>query len=174
MNSEQLSKLKQISEESKAPIVIHDLQDICKQKIFVNKLTKEFLKIQIQMSEESKKLQDYSIQNAIDKMDIVDTLIELYEKQLVTYDKLRQNESIILYNNLNDMNSLPDKIIKLLSNLEVLDDKLKDLSVKIDQYSSCITNEKLGNQYIIKQKQPDNLLNSCAVEYSNERQLDTD
>ncbi len=167
MDSKQLSGLKAAAEEAKKPVYVHDLQHICKQKVLINKITMEFLKTQIQLSEASTKLQAYSIQNAKDKIVLVDQLITLFEKQCSQFDPFRQDECMEIYNQLNELNVQPDEINKLISTLGTLDDKLKDLATRIDYFESLIPTQQDGTQYALKKKLPENPQGTCAYEYSN-------
>ncbi len=164
MDSKQLSNLKKVSEDAKKPIVIHDLQEICKQKVLVNRITREFLKTQIQSSEQSLQLQKYYIQNTREKLDMVDRLIELYEKQCGIFDTLAQEECLSIYKDLNELNVPPPEIVVLLKTLNVLDDKMKDLSSKIDYFSARIPDEQVGIQYTIKKNVSEN---TCARDFLN-------
>ncbi len=164
MDSKQLANLKQVSEDAKKPIVIHDLQEICKQKVLVNRITREFLKTQVKLSELSLQLQKHSIQNAAEKLKLVDRLIELYEKQCGTFDTITQEECLSIYSDLNDLNAPPPEIVVLLKTLNTLDDKLKDLSDKIEYFSARIPDEQAGVQYTIKKNMPDT---TCAQDFLN-------
>lgn len=164
MDSKQVANLKNISNDVKKPIIMHDLQDICKQKVLVNKITAEFLTTQIKLSEASKKLQEYSIENAKEKLVITNDLIELFEEQCSIFDEQRQEECIRLYKQLNDLNVCPISIGNLISELDTLDNKLKDLADRIDHFERIIPAEQVGTQYTIKKKL--DLENSCSREFS--------
>ena len=162
MDSTQIASLASIAEASKKPIIVHDLQAVCKQKILVNKITAEFLRTQIQLSENSKKLQDYSITNAKDKLALTNELIRLFEEQHKEFDECRQDECMEIYRQLNDLNTPNFETKKLIAELEKLDDKLKDLAIRIDYFEKRVPQEQEGTQYTIKKKV--NLDKSCSYD----------
>lgn len=164
MDSKQIANLKNIAEEAKKPVVVHDLQDICKQKVLVNKITAEFLRTQIKLSESSRKLQDYSIQNAGEKLELTNQLITLFEEQCKVFDVFRQEECMKLYKQLNELNTPPEEIIKLISNLDTLDEKLKDLALRIDYFERGVPTEQAGTQYAFRGKAQ--LEQTCGQQYS--------
>ena len=152
MDSTQIANLKNVADNLKKPVVVHDLQAVCKQKILVNKITAEFLRTQIQLSESSKKLQDYSITNAQEKLTLTNELIRLFEEQHKEFSEFRQEECIEIYNQLNSLNTPPVAMTKLLKELGTLDDKLKDLAIRIDYFEQRVPQEQEGTQYTIKPK----------------------
>ena len=165
MDSKQIANLKNIAQEAKKPVVVHDLQDICKRKILVNLMTAEFLRTQIELSESSKKLQDYSIQNAKEKLGLTNQLIKLFEEQCKVFDELRQDECLEIYEQLNSLNQLPAEMATLIRRLPELDDKLKKLAELIDHHEGNIPENQLGTQYSIKKKVE--LDQTCSQEYSS-------
>jgi flagellar basal body P-ring protein FlgI len=165
MDSKQIANLKNIAEEAKKPVVVHDLQDICKQKVLVNKITAEFLRTQIKLSESSKKLQEYSIQNAKEKLELTNQLITLFEEQCKVFDAFRQEECLELYKQLNELNAPPEEIVKLIGDLSTLDEKLKDLAIRIDYFERGVPAEQAGTQYKLKNKVQ--LDQTCGQQYSN-------
>ena len=165
MDSKQIANLKNIAEEAKKPVVVHDLQDICKQKVLVNKITAEFLRTQIKLSKSSRKLQDYSIQNAGEKLELTNQLITLFEEQCKVFDAFRQEECMKLYKQLNELYAPPEEIVKLISNLDTLDEKLKDLALRIDYFERGVPTEQTGTQYTFRGKAQ--LEQTCGQQYSN-------
>lgn len=151
MDATQLSKLKEISDQAKKPVVIHDLRDIISKKILINKITVEFLKTQRKFAELSQQLQQYSADDIDQKILIVNRLITLYEEQMKEFTDFRQEECISLYA---DLNSLQDvRIPGLVVELDRLDHKIRDLSVKIDALEQTVPSIKEGIQYELRKKQ---------------------
>ena len=112
-------------------------------------------------------MQDYSISNTNEKIPLVEKLINLYEQQLNVFDPFKQEECLELYQQLNDLNVMPPDIIDIAKSLEALDDKMRDLAIKIDQIEATIPATKSGTQYSATIKQPDNPMGTCAYEHIN-------
>lgn len=161
MDSKQISKLKEVSDAAKKPIIEHDLKDIIHRKIIVNKVTLEFLKTQKLLSENAKVLQYYYATNAAEKIDIVEQITSLFEEQYSVFDEDRQNEILDLYRKLHEIQKEPEEIKKILKTLASLDEKLKDLGSKIDYLEKSVPDVKEGTQYTIRKKEAE----PCRSEY---------
>ena len=167
MDSKQLASLGDLRRQPAPKVNAHDLSDIIQRKIISNKVSLEFLKTQREFSLASKKMQDYSISNTNEKIPLVEKLINLYEQQLNVFDPFKQEECLELYQQLNDLNVMPPDIIDIAKSLEALDDKMRDLAIKIDQIEATIPATKSGTQYSATIKQPDNPMGTCAYEHIN-------
>lgn len=155
---------------SKPVLVFHDLQDICKQKIIANNYTRDFLKTQILLSEELKKIQDYNIQNCKEKLELTDALDKLFEEQCKIFDAFRQEECISIYETLNELNEPSVALSESLKKINELQDQLKELDNLIDRYATGIPDQQAGTQYEVKIKpntEVDSLLDSDSSVDSN-------
>ncbi len=160
MDSKQLATLHKMP----TTVTAHTLQDICTRKIIVNRITATFLQTQIQLSELSKKLQDYSIDNAKNKLVLVQELCKLYEEQYAKFEQDRQTECMEIYKLLNELNVCPDYVQKMVKELGELDSKLKDLAERIDYYEKDIPMEQDGIQCMGKIQVGTGA--TCAQEYT--------
>lgn len=130
-----------------------EVYDLVSKKILVNKMSIENLKYQIQYFEAFKKAQDISIQEAQNKLKLVNQLNSIFEKQLSDFTTERQDECIVLYKQLYDLDTKPSKELSAASTvLKDIDNKMRIICTKIESLESTIPNEKLFTKFTIKNR----------------------
>jgi hypothetical protein len=116
----------------------------------------ENLKLQLNYFQRCKKMQDYSIKTAVDKIELVKKLNTILEKQLTNFDNDRQNECMLIYKQLYDLDNLcntSEDYIKTIKEINNLDEKMRTLCVKIDQLEATIPNEKIVTNFKVTPKE---------------------
>lgn len=133
-----------------------DAYELITKKIIINKMSSELLKTQIEFSNASKILQDAAILVATEKIRLVSDLNDIFEKQLGDFDADRQDQCISIYYSLSLLDSPTEDRSKLLNKLATLDNKMRELSSRIDQFESTMPVEQLVTNFKISKKDTNN------------------
>lgn len=141
---------------------ISDAYDIMSKKILINKMSLECLKHQVDFSENSIKLQTLSKETALKKIKLIEELTTLFEKQLSNFDELRHKECMLIYDEINDLDSQTDEQKRLVSKLQTHENAIFTLMPKIQHIENTIPNERMLTNYTIKT--PVSAISTCNEE----------
>ncbi len=143
-------------------IAITDAYDVMSKKILINRMSMECLQHQIAFSENSIKFQKLTKQVAEKKLKLINELNTLFEKQLSTFDELRHKECMLIYDEINELDTPTAEHNKLINELKKHEEAMFSLMPKIQHIESTIPNEQSITNYAIKN--PVNVAASCNEE----------
>lgn len=133
-------------------LTYNDAYDILSKKILINKIALENMQYQKVFLSNCKILQDYNLTTLNKKMECVVKLNELFEQQLAKFTEERQDECILLYKKLSELEQPTTEVIQVHNVLNETEERMKDLCVKIDALERTIPAEKIITQYSVKPK----------------------
>jgi recombinational DNA repair ATPase RecF len=145
------------------PMTYNDAYELITRKILINKMSIENLKMQIEFSQCDRKLQELSIDVANKKIELANRLTELFEQQLTEFTADRQDQCIYIYQELNQLDKPSVEYVSLCKKLDSLNEKMKDLCVRIDGLERTIPKEKLLTQFLVKQSTADDCHTSATI-----------
>lgn len=143
---------------------VDDAHEIMTRKIIIGRMSIEALKLQIEYSKNSKKLQDLTMSVANQKIKLIEKQNALFEEQFKSFDDLRQDECMNLYDDINALDSMPDEARVVCKTLEETEKKMQDLLLRIDALAKLIPERFSVTKYTVKPKQNANVSNNCATE----------
>jgi hypothetical protein len=149
MDSKQLATL---AAPRSSKFTITDCHDIVNKKIIVNRMSIESLKLQMELSDDSIKLQNMTRDLAMKKLKLVEQLNDVWEKQLGLFDEGRKLECMNITEDINKLDVLPTSITDVINRLENTRDKLTALIMRIMELESMIPEAKNMDQFTLRFK----------------------
>lgn len=143
---------------------VDDACEIMNRKIIIGRMAIEALKLQVEFSNNSKKLQDVTMQAANQKIKLIEQQNALFEEQLKGFDEIRQDECMNLYDEINALDTMPDEARNVCKVLEETERKMQDLYIRIDALAKLIPERFAVTKFTVKPKQNANVSNNCATE----------
>lgn len=131
-----------------------EVYELISRKILINKMTSEQLRKQIEFSAESKKLQDFAIDDNKYKLQLVDDLTKLFEQQLSNFDENRQEECLEIYKQLNENNKPSYEYVEQYKKLMRLERDIKSLAERVDALEKTIPSNVEFEHYAVSAKNP--------------------
>lgn len=164
MDSKDLSRL---ADHKNSKITYTDSYDLITKKILINKLSTENLNHQIECSNNVKKIQDLIINIANEKKELINKLNNLLEMQLKEFTDIVQLECNDIYGYINELDEPSAEYIRYIKQIEILENKMKELNYKIQAIENTIPQTQLITNYSITIKQDNcNDLEAANIEYN--------
>ena len=130
-----------------------DAYELMHRKILINKMSIESLNLQMKYSQTTKQIQDVIMETTKNKISLAEKLNVLFEQQLREFTAERQDECIVIYKDLNDLDANPSpKFMELYEQMQEYENKITDLNIKIEALEKTIPMEKLITQFEVKLK----------------------
>lgn len=149
---------------SRPAFSVDDAYEIMHRKIIIGRMSIEALKLQVEYSNNSKKLQDITSDIANQKIKLIEQQNALFEQQLKGFDDIRQDECMNLYDDINALDIMPEEARVVCKKLEETEQKMQDLYVRIDALAKMIPERFEVTKFTVKPKQNTNISNSCTTE----------
>lgn len=146
---------------------VDDAREIMNRKIIIGRMSIEALKLQVDFSNNSKKLQDITTDIANKKIKLIEQQNALFEQQLKGFDDLRQDECMNLYDDINTLDNMPEEAKVVCKTLEETERKMQDLYIRIDALAKIIPERFEVTKFTVKPKQNTNISNTCATEVAS-------
>lgn len=133
-----------------------DAYNIMTQKILINRMSLEVLRIQIENADITKKIQDEIQAVAKKKMINIVKLNDLYEQQLTEFTEIRQEQTNWIYSDLNELDHASPEFIELKNKLAANDRRIMDLLERIAAIEKSIPAEASITNYKVVMKNDSN------------------
>jgi len=136
-------------------LTVTDAHDLVSKKILINRMSAESLRHQIECSKASIKLHAIIARLATKKLELIEKLTVVLERQLSNFDDLRQEECQDLYKYINELDEPAPEHLALLKTVRDHDQAMLTLLPKIQHIESTIPKELTVTNYKIKRRVDD-------------------
>ena len=141
-----MSRLQKTNYELK----ISDAYQLVANNILINKMSLENLQLQQEYTNIQIELHNMTINIAKKKIEFINQLNLILEKQLNEYCEVRQDECKIIYDDINALDVIDDDFKEKANRISVIHNKMAILMEKIDKIRASIPSEITINNYRIR------------------------
>lgn len=128
----------------------NDAQVLLRRKLLINKMSEACLEYQIVYSKHSAVLQVMTMKDAMKKLICIKKLNEIAEKQLRVFTQERQDESIELYRQINEIDVPSKKFKSLIKKLDAAREGMCKLMPKIQHLEDSMPDSQVVTNFSVK------------------------